>query len=122
MRKHIKYLISFLLIFGLTVNQCAIYSQSNSSNYYQVSQVDSRKERSHTYSELYVYGREFLRERIYVRLLSFLKLRDVHSTKITEIFNLQTERYLKISSIIAGYIFLNKKFVSSNQYPSLYIA
>jgi len=122
LRKHIKYLISFLLIFGLTVNECSIYSQINFSNYYQVSFVNTRKELSYKYSDLYVYGRQLLTEKIFVRLISFLNLREVYSTKITGILNIQIERYQKISSIIARYIFLNKKFVSSNQYAGLYIA
>lgn len=117
-----KYLISFLLIFGLTVNECSVYSQTNSSNYYQVSQLNTRKEFRLNYSELYVYGRQLLTERIVVRLVSFLNLRDVYSSKIIGVLNLQIERYQKISSIIARYIFLNKKFVSGNQYSTLYIA
>jgi len=71
---------------------------------------------------LYVYGRQVLTERIFVALISYLKLRDVYSVQITRVLNLQIEQYQKISSKIARYVFLNKKFVSSNQYPSLYIA
>ncbi len=122
MIKYIKYLISLLLIFGLTVNDCSIYSQTNSSNYHQVSRINTRKEFRHKYSELYVYGRQLLTERIFVALISYLKLRDVYSVQITRVLNLQIEQYQKISSIIARYVFLNKKIVSSNHFPSLYIA
>ena len=122
LKKYIKYLISFLLIFGLTVNECSIYSQINSSKYHQVAQANIRKEFSHKYSKLYVYGKQFLSEQIFVRLISYLNLRDVYSIQITEVLNLQIERFQKISLLIARYVFLNKKLVSSNQYPSLYIA
>lgn len=121
MRKYIKHLISLLLICGLTVNECSLYSQ-NSSNYYQVAHVHTRKEFSHKYSKLYVYGNQILTESTFVAKISYLNLRVVYSAKIIAILNLQIERYQKISSIIARYVFLNKKFVSSNQYPSLYIA
>ena len=122
LKKYIKYLISFLLIFGLTVNECSLYSQTNSSNYHQVSNIDTRKEFSHKYSELYVYGRQLQSEKIFVVLITYLNLRDLYSAKITRIFNLQIERYQTISSVIARHVFLNKKFVSSNQYTILYIA
>ena len=122
LKKHIKYLISFLLIFGLTVNECSIYSQINSPKYHQVAHANIRKEFSHKYSKLYVYGKQLLSEQIFVRLISYLNLREVYSIQITEVFNLQIERFQKISSLIARCVFLNKKFVSSNQYPSLYMA
>ena len=122
MRKYIKHLISFLLIFGLTVNDGSMFSQTNSSKYYQVLQISTRKEFRHTYSKLYVYGNQFLTERIFVALISYLKLRDIYDVEVTRVLKLQFERYQKISSIIARYVFLNKKFVSRNQHPSLYIA
>ena len=122
LKKYIKYLISFLLIFGLTVNNCSIYSQTNSLKYHQVSRINSRKEFRHIHSKLYVYGRQLLTERIFVALISYLKLRDIYSVQITRVFNIQVERFQKISSIIAQYVFLNRKIVSSNHYPSLYIA
>ena len=122
LKKYIKYLISFLLIFGLTVNDCSIYSQTNFSNYHQVSRINSRKEFRYIHLKLYVYGRELLTERIHVALILYLKLRDIYSVQITRVFNIQVERFQKISSIIAQNVFLNKKIVSSNHYPSLYIA
>jgi hypothetical protein len=56
LKKHLKYLISFLLIFDLTVNHCFIYSQTNPQIHYQVSQIHSRKEFRHIHFKLYVYG------------------------------------------------------------------
>ncbi|SDH81565.1 hypothetical protein SAMN04489796_104255 [Winogradskyella thalassocola] len=119
---YIKHLISFLLIFGLTVNECSLYSQVKSSNYHQVSYINTRKEFSPKYSELYVYGKQLPSEKLFVALLTFLNLKDFYSAKITRILNFQIERYQAISSIIAQHVFLHKKFVSSNQYTNLYIA
>ena len=122
LKKHLKYLISFLLIFDLTVNHCFIYSQTNPQIHYQVSQIHSRKEFRHIHFKLYVYGRQLITERIFVSLISYLNLRDICSVQIGRILNLQIEQYQRISSKIARYVFLNKKFMASNQYPSLYIA
>lgn len=122
MRKYIKYLISFLLIFGLTVNDGYMFSQTNSSKYYQVLQISTRKEFRHKYSELYVYGSQLLTERIFVALISYLKLRDIYGVEVRRVLKLQIERYQKISSIVAQHIFLHKKIISGNPYSRLYIA
>ena len=122
LKKHITYLISFLLIFGLTVNDCAIYFQTNSPLYYQVSQLFKREEFRHKYSKSYVYGTQLETERIFNSLISYLKLRAVYSVQIKRIFNIQIERFQQTSSIIAQRVFLNKRILSSNYYPCLYIA
>lgn len=120
--KYIKYLISFLLIFGLTVNECSIYSRINSANYHQVSYVNTRKEFSHKYSKLYTYGRKILLGKVFITLISYRNLRDVCSTQILTILKLRIELYQKINSMIVLHVFLNKIITSSNQYPSLYKA
>jgi len=120
--KYIKYLISFLLIFGLTVNECSIYSRINSANYHQVSYLNTRKEFSHKHSKLYTYGRKILSEKVFIALISYRNLRDVYSIQILTILKLRIELYKKINSMIFQYVFLNKIITSSNQYSSLYIA
>jgi hypothetical protein len=120
--KYIKYLISFLLIFGLTVNECSIYTPINSTNYHQVSFVNTRKEFSSKYSELYTYGRKILSGKVFIALISYCNLRDVYSTEILTILKLQIELYQNINSMIVQYVFLNKINTSSNQNSSLYIA
>ena len=42
MKNNLKYIISLLLIFSLTVNECLLYSQSNSTSYYQTSELVKR--------------------------------------------------------------------------------
>lgn len=111
--KHIKYLISFLLIFSLTVNECSISSQFNSANYHQVSHVNTKNELSHKHSESYIYGRKLLSGKIFVALNPYRSLRDVYSTQIQAILKLQTELYQTINSMIVHHVFLNKINTSS---------
>lgn len=123
MIKYIKYLISLLLIFGLTINECSIYSQINSANYHQVSYVNTRKESSYKHSELYVYTGKRLSERIlFIALILYRNLQDVYSSQIQIILKLRIELCQKINSINAQHVFLNKIITSSNHYSSLYIA
>lgn len=120
--KYTRYLISFLLIFGLTVNECSIYSQVNYSNYHQVSYVNTRNEFSHIHSELYVYGRQILSKKVFIAFISYRNLGAVYSTKIQTILKLRIELYQTINSMLVQHVFLNKIVTSSNQYSSLYIA
>jgi len=120
--KYIKYLISLLLIFGLTVNECSLYSQINSSNYHQVSYLNTRKELSNNSTELYTFGRKILSGNYLIPLISYCNLRDFFSAKILNILKLRIEVYQKINSIIVQLVYLNKIITSSNQYSSLYIA
>jgi hypothetical protein len=121
--KYIKHLISFLLIFGLTVNECSIYSQINSTNYHQVSYVNTRKEFSQKHSELYVYTGQILFEKVLsIVLITYRNLQDVYSTQIQTILKLRIGLYQKINSMKAQHVFLSKIITSSNHYSSLYIA
>ncbi len=120
--RYIKYLISFLLIFGLMVNEYSLYSPINSANYHQVSYVNTRREFSHKYSGLWTYGRRILSRKVFVALISYTNLLDVYSTQILTILKLRIELYQKINAMIVQYVFLNKIITSSKQYPSLYIA
>ena len=120
--KYIKYLISFLLIFGLTVNECSLYSQINSSKYYQAPYINTRNQFSNKYSELYVYGEKILSGKVFISPIKYLNLRDVYSTQPKTILKLRTELYQMINLMIVQHVFLNKIITSSNQYSSLYIA
>ena len=121
--KYIKYLISFLLIFGLTVNECFIYSRINSANFHQVSYVNTRKEFSHNTSELYVYTGKTLSEKLFsIVLFTYQNLKKAYNTQTQIILKLRIELYQKINTEIAQRAFLKKTTTSSNQYSSLYIA
>ena len=121
--KYIKYLISFLLIFGLTVNECSIYSRINSANFHQVSYVNTRKKFSHKTSELYVYTGKTLLEKLFsIALFTYQNLKKAFNTQTQIILKLRIELYQKINTEIVQRAFLNKIITSSNQYSSLYIA
>ena len=121
--KYLKYLISFLLIFGLTVNECSTYSRISSSNYIQVSFVNSREELRHKHSELFVYTRKTLSEKVFsIAIFTYQNLKKAYSTQTLIILKLRIELFQKINSIIAQGLFLNKINTSKSQYSSLYIA
>jgi len=118
--KHIKYLFSFLLIFGLTVNECPVYSQINSANYHQVSYINTKKEISYKYSELYVHtGQIIPKKGAFITQTTYRNLRDVYSTQIQIILKSRIELYQQINSMKAQHTFLSKIITSSNHYSSL---
>ena len=121
--KYIKHLISFLLVFGLTVNECSIYSQTNSANYQQVTNAITRKGVSRKTSELYVYTAQAPSETLFSFVLFiFQSLKKACSTQILHTLKLRSELYQKIAISIAQQLFLNKTITSNNHYSSLYIA
>lgn len=121
--KYIKYLISFLLIFGLTVNECSIYSQINSTNYHQVSFVNTKRESNNTNSELYVYaGQTRSKKVLSIALTTYRNLKNAFSANIQIILKFQINLYKEINPMNAQRIFLNEIITSSNHYTSLYIA
>lgn len=123
MIKYLKYLISFLLIFGLTVNECSTYSGIASSNYIQVSNINSREEFRHKHSRLFVYTGNVLFENVFsIVLNTYQNLKKSYSTKSLIILKLRVQLYETITSIIAQRTFLKKINTSNNQYSGLYIA
>lgn len=123
MKKYIKYLISILLIFGLTVNECSIYSQTNAANYHQVSYLNAGKDLHQTHSELKVYTKTVLSKKVKLATVStYSNLQDIYSAQIQIILKFQTQLYQKINSIKCLHIFLSKTITSSNHYSNLYIA
>lgn len=122
MIKYLKYLISFLLIFGLTVNECSASSGISSLKYIQVSYITSKEENRDKHSELSVYTGKVLSESIFsIVLRTYQNLRKAYGNKTLTILKLRIELYQNINSIIAQRIFLKKINTSNNQYSSLYI-
>lgn len=113
-----KYLISFLLIFGLTVNEVSLYS----ANDHQVSYFNTRNQISHKHSESYVYGKETLSRKVFITPIKYCLLQNIYSTQIKTTIKLRTELYQTINLIIVQSVFLIKIITSSNQNSSLYIA
>jgi len=121
--KFLKYLLSFLLIFGLTATECSAYSGITSSNYIQVSNFNSREEFRHKHSKSFVYSGKILSENVFLIVLNtYQNLRKSYSTKSLITLKLRIKLYQKIISIVAQRTFLKKTNTSNNQYSSLYIA
>lgn len=123
MKKHLKYIISLFLVFGLTVTDCDLYSQSNSADYYQFSNVILRSESINKDSELYLFGQKcFIKNTSFPISFSCLELQDVCSIQTRIILKARILLYKEVSSIISQSIFLNEMITSRNSYKSLYIA
>ncbi|MDW5290905.1 hypothetical protein [Formosa sp. PL04] len=120
--KYIKHLISFFLIFGLTVTECSIYSQPQISTYHHVSNVHNKTDFGQKYSKLFIYGQQLFPENSCVSLISYRHLGDVYSSKMLTVLKLQVPIYKSITATVIQHIFLNKTIHSSTPYPSLYIA
>lgn len=123
MTKHLKYLISLFLAFGLMVNDGTILSQSNSAAYYQVSYVNTQNEFTHASAKLYQFHQKNSAERIGSPILfAYLKFQDAYSIQTRILLKLRIILYQNISAAKALHVFLSKIITSSNHYSNLYIA
>ena len=123
MKKNIKYLLSLFLVFGLVVTDCSLYSQSNSADYYQFSNVILRTELNRKDCELYVFKQVNQSKKItFPILFAHLKFKDFYSLQVKVLFKTQTKLYQEVSSIMSQNIFVNELITSKKSYKSLYIA
>ncbi len=123
LKKYIKHLISLLIIFGLTVNECSIYAQEASVKYYQVSNAVLRSKFNHKDSKLYVSNQQiFLEKELLTFLFKYLNLRSFHNKQVQLILKLQTQVYQEKHLIQKLHFFLKKRIDSLNSYPTTYIA
>ncbi len=122
MKKHLKYLLSLLLVFGLTVNDGILYSQSNSAEYYQFSNVIFSSETTTKGSKVYLFNQVSPQKTSFPVLLTFLEFKAINTLQIRVIQKIQTLLYQKIRSITSQYIFVNEIIFSKNSSESLYIA
>lgn len=104
------------------VNDCDLYSQSNTVDYYQFSNVISRSESINRDSELYVFGQVNSSKRTsFPILFACLEFQDIYSFQIRVLLKTRTLLYQEVSSNTAQSIFINEMITSSNSYTSLYI-
>lgn len=123
MKKNIKYVIALFLVFGLVVNDCTLYSQSNSAHYYQFSNVFLRTELNKKSSTLYVYNQADSPEKTCFSIpLSYLKLKDSHTFQDNVVLKNQTAVFRSFCSKMLQNIFVNEMITSTNSYKNLYIA
>lgn len=123
MRTQLKYLISLLLILGLTVNEGIGYSQINSSNYHQSYKTSSLKKFSYKNTKLFTSKKNILLDsKIFIFFFTHFTLLKGLSKQIQISFKLQLAVHQHINSIKIKQAFLRKKLTSSNSFPFTYIA
>ncbi len=121
MIKNIKYLISLLLIFSLTVNEGILYSQSSSINYFQTSEVFPSNGLI-SGAGTYIFGENYCYKNLLIfTLQSFVKHQIYFRQQIQIILKLQTIVYFKIDNFISSYLNLYKNTISKGAFTSLYI-
>ena len=119
----LKYLISLLLILGLTVNEAIGYSQESSTSYHQSYKTISLKKFSNKNTKLITSKKSILSDRkVFVFFFTNFSLQERFSKQIQTSYKLQTVVYQQINSVTKQQVFLNKVFTSSNSFTPIYIA
>ncbi|WP_369766142.1 hypothetical protein [Flavobacterium sp. WC2429] len=122
MTKHLKYLLSLFLAFGLIVNDGVLESRSNSVEYYQYSNAIVGSEWKTSRSKLYVFNLVNAIKTAISIPFKYLRFATSYSLTIPVLFKLRTQVYQKVSSFIEQQLFINEKSTSTNSYTILYIA
>lgn len=122
MNKYSKHLISFLLIFGLTVNECAIYTNKTLSSYYQVLFISKKTNIKCKQTKLYRSSTSLSKKTFSFLRYLFFDLKKIYASKTQTSLKIQTKLHQKVRLIKAQQIFLGKIITSSNKYSDLYIS
>lgn len=119
-----KILFSFLVIFGVVVNELTDCSQTYITNYTQFSNVIYKREFSQKISRLYVYNQQrFSRKEPPSVSIIYYNLRITYANQMLVILKSRIRLYQKITSIKAyKNFFLSIRITANNPYHSLYIA
>jgi hypothetical protein len=105
------------------VNDGVLYSESNSVDYNQYSNVILKKELNFKASKTYLFSKIHSSEKTsHSFVFTFLKFKDVYSHQISELLKLRTQLYQKVSSLLTYFIFVNEIISSKNTCKNLYIA
>ncbi|WDF63197.1 hypothetical protein [Flavobacterium sp. KACC 22763] len=123
MKKHIKYLIALFLTLVVIVGDGALYSKSESAEYYESSFVILRRESNLKSSRLYKFGQVVSWNQIrFSIVLSFLKIENVFTFQIKKLLKLQNFLHQKLTSFINQSVFINEIIISIHFSKSLYSA
>ena len=105
------------------VNDCDLYSQSNSVDYYQFSNVILRGESNNNSFPLYQFDLVNSSNTTSSPILfACLKFKDIYSLQILVLLKTQKLLHQEVSSTISQYIFINEMITSIITYKNLYIA
>ena len=120
---HLKYLISLLLILGLTINDGFGHAQTNSSSYHQSYKTIPLKKLRNKKTTFFTAKKSIPINRDLIAFLyTPIAFETVFTEKILSILKLQKTLYQQINSNKLQQTFLGKIFTSSNSLPSTYIA
>ncbi len=105
------------------VNDCDLYFQSNSVDYYQFSSVILRGESNNKDSKLYVFGEvNSSKKGSSPILFACLEFKDSYSLQVWVLLKTQKLLHQEVSSILSQSIFINEMITSRITYKNLYIA
>lgn len=111
---NIKHIITLLLVLGLAINDCSLYSPSNTIAYHQSYHVD-QKLSSHNNTVHFFSGKQQSHkgDRFPFHTISKqLTVVNPHTIQVTILLQNQTFIYQKKRAAIAHYTFVNKAVTS----------
>ncbi len=119
----LKHLFVFLLVLVISVTESNVYSQENSSKYYQSSKLIYKKKFSYRNTKHVVSNQNRISNTYFLTFFfPRIYLKAEFQKKIQHTLKFQKQLYQKIASLNIQHIFLITKITSSNSFPSTYIA
>ena len=119
----LKHLFVFLLIFLLSVAESTIYSQENSSGYYQSSKVIQPRKSIYKNTKIGAFNQHILSGKNFIAFFfPKITLKFVLKKQILRILKLQKQLYQKIALLHNQHLFLINKTTASNAISKVYIA
>ena len=120
LKKRLKYFISILIIFSLTVNEYTSNSQYVACHYFQTSQVVRNKRTADLKGNYFVKG-HFTKKVFILFIESFQTLLYHFKNQVKTTLKLQALVVLGINNFISNYLFYYKSRLHSTKiYSSLY--
>tara|TARA_R110002124_G_scaffold258932_3_gene424709 strand:+ start:333 stop:698 length:366 start_codon:yes stop_codon:yes gene_type:complete len=121
LKTYLKYLISLLLAFGLTANECSLNLASATAAYYQVSYAKTINDFKNCKSYNFKKGK-IEKKSISPFAFKLIALQTVTTKQTNLIIKLHNVIFENISLIMVQQTFLNKIKTASINYSTLYIA
>lgn len=118
----LKHLFVFLLMFFLSVAGSPIYSQENTSNYYQSSKSIQKKRFNSRNTKQVVFNKTASGNAFLAFFFPSIHLKNAFQKQIQPIIKLQKQLYQKIALLYRQHIFLISKITANNSTSTIYIA
>ena len=120
-KEYLKYLIGLLLIFSISVNEPVVVINPNSNCYYQISNVDYRREFDISDSRLLDYNQQLCFADIpTIFYTKYIRILDQNTSLFNAILKIQIQIHRQINLFINKNTFLNKRTTSKYSNFSLY--